>query len=192
MDDVLNTLDTYARTFKFIDVSEVVKPEVRVDGMSKYTENSFGYTFWYPSDWTVSEIAVQNENKYKGGLVKKTLKISKGVRSVYIDQFYSNVLPIEEIDNKVPAKVSKNTMGGLRILNGSHPFFSNKIIQLNSTIYLIVETAFDKNNNDYMDLLYGLVGTIGATDPSVATAVNEYDQIGAIQYEKDEYKGVSQ
>jgi hypothetical protein len=230
-------MDTIAQTFKFIDPSTVVPPLVQVSGMSKYTENSFGYTFWYPSDWTVSQVAVQNPNKYGGGVVEKTLEISNGTRSVYIDQFHSNGLSIEEANNEtipgvtfvndidivysfdptldewvvnfptgssvgnpnsrawtdanpqgtknpVPANVSNNTMGGLHILAGAQPFYSDNIIPLSADNFLVVSTAFSANNNDYLTLLGGLVDTIGATNPKVATPIGPYDQINAIQQEK--------
>lgn len=95
----LDEMDKIAQTFKFISASQVVKPTVQVDGMSKYTESSFGYTFWYPNTWIVSEVGVQNQNMYGNGVVQKTLKISNGVKTVYIDQFHSNGRSIEDTNS---------------------------------------------------------------------------------------------
>lgn len=94
-----DAMDKIAQTFKFIDPSQAVAPAVQVDGMSKYTESSFGYTFWYPNTWTVSEVGVQNPNMYGGGIVQKTLKISNGVKTVFIDQFHSNGRSIEDTNS---------------------------------------------------------------------------------------------
>ena len=47
---------------------------ISVPGMSRYTDSNFGFSFYYPSTWTVQNAAIKNN--YTGGTVEKTLTIT--------------------------------------------------------------------------------------------------------------------
>ncbi len=72
--------------------------KVAVAGMKEYTDSNFGFSFWYPSTWTVREGDIQDT--YSGGTVQKTLVVSpansdvRRVDAIVINEFYS---PTREI-----------------------------------------------------------------------------------------------
>jgi len=79
--------------------SNTVSTKITVNGMKQYTDSNFGFSFWYPSTWTVQETAMKGA--YAGGTVQKTLTIAPpsvpNVRNgdaITIDEFYS---PTREI-----------------------------------------------------------------------------------------------
>lgn len=69
---------------------------ISVAGMSKHADSNFGFSFYYPSSWTVQNSAARSS--YAGGDVQKTLTITppNGTTgdAVTIDEFYS---PTREI-----------------------------------------------------------------------------------------------
>lgn len=66
-------------------------PIINVAGMKQYTDSSFGFSFYYPTSWTVQNSATRNN--YAGGSVQKTLTIAPPGASngdaITIDEFYS-------------------------------------------------------------------------------------------------------
>lgn len=48
--------------------------KISVAGMKQYTDSNFGFSFWYPSSWTVQNGSIQDT--YVGGTVQKTLIVS--------------------------------------------------------------------------------------------------------------------
>lgn len=48
--------------------------KISVVGMKQYTDSNFGFSFWYPSSWTVQNGSMQDT--YVGGTVQKTLVVS--------------------------------------------------------------------------------------------------------------------
>jgi len=46
-----------------------------VSGMTEYTDSSFGFSFWYPSSWTVSQVAVVDSG-LSGATTTKSLEVS--------------------------------------------------------------------------------------------------------------------
>ena len=56
----------------------------------QYTDSSFGFSFWYPSDWQVAQVPVQNPSKYPGEMVEKQLNITGQQRVITIEEY---VLP---------------------------------------------------------------------------------------------------
>jgi len=81
--------------------------------------------------------------------------------------------------------VSNNTMGGLHIFSGAKRFGADSIIPLSASNFLVVST---NDGSGYSDQKY-LVNTITATDPSVATPVNQEQQTQTIQAESSAYIG---
>lgn len=60
-----------------------------VEGMSKYTDADFGFSFWYPNTWKVSKMNISNKNLYQGGEVRDALSISDGTSTVTIEKVSS-------------------------------------------------------------------------------------------------------
>ncbi len=80
---------------KSIDNSQ----SVSVSGMKQYTDSNLGFSFWYPSTWTVQNATIKNN--YFGGTIQKTLTITPPIASngwqsepITIDEFSS---PTREI-----------------------------------------------------------------------------------------------
>jgi len=72
---------------------ESVSQNVAVPGMSKYTDNEFGFSFWYSSGWSVLEDAPLDRivpTTYADGTLVKRLVISGGGRTLYIDEVHSD------------------------------------------------------------------------------------------------------
>lgn len=71
--------------------------KIAVAGMKQYTDSNFGFSFWYPSSWTVQNGSIQDT--YVGGTVQKTLVVSPDSNTprgdaIIINEFYS---PTREI-----------------------------------------------------------------------------------------------
>ena len=72
--------------------------KIAVAGMKQYTDSNFGFSFWYPSSWTVQNGSIQDT--YIGGAVQKTLVVAPSGSNVprgdaiTINEFYS---PTREI-----------------------------------------------------------------------------------------------
>jgi len=68
---------------------------ISIPDMSKYTDSDFGFSFWYPTTWTVQSTATKDN--YAGGTIQKTLTIAPSGTSgeaITIDEFSS---PTREI-----------------------------------------------------------------------------------------------
>src|SRR3989338_10798173 len=66
---------------------------ISVPGMSKYTDADFGFSFWYPSGWTLVDTPVLSHN-FEGGKVIKHLEFTDAstpyARRISIDEFYTS------------------------------------------------------------------------------------------------------
>ena len=85
------TLNKMLSTFKFTPPSKVA-----VSGMQQYTDSNFGFSFWYPSSWQVTQARVQNQNKYPGGTISNQLNVSNGKNLVTIEEFSSPAFSITD------------------------------------------------------------------------------------------------
>ncbi|HUO56090.1 MAG TPA: PKD domain-containing protein [Candidatus Paceibacterota bacterium] len=169
-----------------------------VPGMNKYTDSSFGFSFWYPSGWTISEIYFGEKTgdlTYYLNPDVKHLILSNGTTSIEIGENTSQYgIPTMECptcmesiyfdsdtgqwmdhneDRRFDADVSKNTMGGLHI-------FFDYAVPLSATNY--VSVLSDGNlDGDF------LINTIVATNPAVAIPVPTSQQLATIQTEASAY-----
>jgi hypothetical protein len=69
---------SYSEAFTVVSPTVQTQP-VSVPGMSEYTDSNFGFSFWYPSGWTVQPQAVSNANAYSyysSGTIQKELLVS--------------------------------------------------------------------------------------------------------------------
>jgi len=84
----------------------------------------------------------------------------------------------------VTANVSTNTMGGLHLLRGNARFGDDFIIPLSAKNFLVVSSVQAGTIQEGL-----LAKTITATDPSVATPINQVGQVQIIQAELSAYTG---
>jgi hypothetical protein len=228
-------LGTYIATvYRHLPTTEIGSTTVTVTGtaagMSHYIDPSFGFSFWYPTSWTVTPETVtslDHNGWFQGGLIVKEFNVhgTQPSSGVTIQEFHSSGLSITElgqtksanpvgVDQKyffdpsvhawmyenltetpsgsrapgtiTAADVANNTMGGLHIFFGAKRFGSENIIPLSATDFLVVSS----NAPTSPDQKY-FVNTISATDPSVATPVNQTEQVQTIQAEASAYADVS-
>lgn len=64
-----------------------------VEGMSKYVDSTFGFSFWYPTGWEVSEVQ-SKELGYGEGSIVKTLQLTGDDQRLTISELTSPTLSI--------------------------------------------------------------------------------------------------
>lgn len=181
---------------------------VSVPGMQKYTDNDFGFSIWLPNTWTMTKQTsanMLNASGYQGGTLSAAWDFSGSVAG-RIDEYYSPNRSISVAaavgmgstyyytlyfdttthtwmqtfnGQTTAADVSNNTMGGLHMIsvpNGLGAY----IVPLSAHNFLIIHSE----GRDYLD---GIIKTILATDPSVATPVNTGTQTQTVQAEYNNY-----
>ena len=77
-------------------VTSASSSQVAVNGMQEYTDSGFGFSFWYPENWTVASALVQNPNKYPGGVIMKQINITSGSRLITVEEFSSPTFSITD------------------------------------------------------------------------------------------------
>jgi len=180
---------------------------ISVPGMSKYTDADFGFSFWYPSGWTLVDTPVLSHN-FEGGKVIKHLEFTDAstpyARRISIDEFYTSSSSITDYwrvgfikhyfddsrqqwmihdhsdgDSIHPVDIKIHTMGGLPIFES----YQRNIVPLTINNFIIVSGTAPNL------LLQALAKTIISTDSSLATPISVSEQIKVIQAEKDAYAG---
>jgi len=68
-------------------VSTQTQSSFAVAGMTKYTDADFGFSFWYPSSWTVTQKSVSNATSYGSGTIQKVLQINPSQGTPNYDGF---------------------------------------------------------------------------------------------------------
>jgi hypothetical protein len=79
---------------------------IAVNGMTKYTDTNLGYSFWYPSNWTVTTVSSGGISALSGGSVTQTLDIGSANDStdgVIVQDFVSTGKTITDSSNCGPA-----------------------------------------------------------------------------------------
>ncbi len=208
--------------------NQTVTSSISVQGMSKYTDSNFGFSFWYPSQWKVSELAVTNPTEdgwFQDGSVVKIFSVTDPNdknNGITIKEFYSPISSITElgrtksaspvgVDQKyyfdtnlhlwmyenitedihrlagtiTPADISQNTMGGLHIFSGAVRFGGDSIVPLSAKNFLVISP----NNITGVIRQDELVNTVVASNPAVATPVNNESQVQIVQKEATAYLG---
>ncbi len=67
---------------------------ISVSGMTKYTDSDFGFSFWYPSGWSVSSQSI-DVTMFGGGTVSKQLVITGGKGKITL---YEHASPARSIE----------------------------------------------------------------------------------------------
>lgn len=190
---------------------------VSATGMSQYTDSNFGFSFWYPSGWTVNQVGPTMQ-RFSGGQVTKELSIaSPHGRSITLDEvvFPSDSLTtgdagcvatyaFDAVSSGWTQTVSNcdgatNTPtpyrpSGVTTMGGLITFASQEGL---STVFRIVPLSWSsarkslvitgENTGFNRGQEIPLVNTVVATDPSVATPLSTAQQTTTIQAEKDAY-----
>ncbi len=99
-------VDAVARSFKFIDSG------VSVPGMSKYTDTTFGFTFWYPSTGIVKQIAVPKD--YSSGMY--------GTQTTVVNRISAPDMLIDEVSSPSMSVLSDVDAGCCGSLTNSYFF----------------------------------------------------------------------
>ncbi|HEV7449539.1 MAG TPA: hypothetical protein VGP13_03320, partial [Candidatus Paceibacterota bacterium] len=177
-----------------------VSATMAVPGMSKYTDTEFGFSFWYPSEWTVSRygstgggqitqlytLTDPSNRKIADINEAPTTYLDRWINSSTMERFYFDKETHTWMQDIIgtassSADVSVNTMGGLHMLSWSFvPATKSLIVPLAASRFIDVESANGTN-------ITLLAKTIMATDPSVATPISQAQQQATIQAEKDAY-----
>ena len=53
---------------------------ISVAGMQKYTDSNFGFSFWYPSSWTVQQVSPKF-NPFSGGTVNQVITVGSSINT---------------------------------------------------------------------------------------------------------------
>ncbi len=199
----LEEMAKIVQTFKFVN-------PVQVEGMSKYTDADFGFSFWYPSSYNVTsvtgsgKIAVKGNGKeidiqkvfspdlnYKihvgacGTCDSKTYYFDT-VKHLWMLSVYMGATDAPASGGQ-PADISNNTMGGLHIFSGQNKDL-NKIVPLSARNFLSISDTAGWNGAPNEDAkLVSLTKTILATDPSVGVPWSPALQTQTILDEKSAF-----
>ncbi len=184
-----------------------------VPGMSKYTDSNEGFSFWYPSSWTVTQaqqipitdairLLVSSPDQQEAFYIDEvypskliTTQDAACLLSIFFDtttaewmQQTSNCNAPAGLANGVsnpaqPANISSNTMGGLHEFTAGGPGTTQTIVPLSASSFVSIETF---GNDNYGSQKY-LADTIVATNPAVAIPVSTAQQTATIQAEASAY-----
>lgn len=158
---------------------------ISVPGMSKYTDADFGFSFWHPSGWKITQgwgtpYGPNGDQNVKKRVLVKSSQTSDDPIVFSVDIVYS---PDGSTPNMVKDAVfdkTSQTMDGLPISN--LVAYTNYLIRLNANYYLYVAPEDGTDATPF-------VKTIVATDSAIATPVSIAEQIKIIQAQKDAYAG---
>ena len=64
-----------------------------VPGMSRYTDSTFGFSFWYPSSWRAGEVPPIQTNQF-GGSVENQIQISDGNTTIDLYDVQANTITL--------------------------------------------------------------------------------------------------
>ena len=79
---------------------------VSVSGMQQYTDSNFGFSFWYPSNWTIQQPSSSQYIAISGGTINRTIVIgptNDPSNSIAIQQFASSGMGITDSSAAGPA-----------------------------------------------------------------------------------------
>ncbi len=80
------TFYAYERAHNSAYNGAVYNTQVSVSGMRKYSDDFFGFSFWYPDGWRVNVVSPEKPNNYSGGIVARQLDVVNGERKITIEE----------------------------------------------------------------------------------------------------------
>jgi hypothetical protein len=188
---------------------------VSVPGMSQYTDKDFGFSFWYPNNYVVSEVPVTSPSQYQDGLVVKQLIVAM----VGDTNLVHNAVSIREYTSPDSKVLVQSDCAKFACTPALYYFDKTTHTWMFSTedpdtLQLGLSATADVSDNTMGGLhifrsktiplsahnfvtigtwtgagIYGqlLAKTVTATDPSVATPVSQDQQIATIKAEQQAY-----
>jgi hypothetical protein len=205
--------DTPTSTVTTTPIKPTDNPAVAVAGMAKYTDSSLGYSFWYPTNWTVTATAIPTN----GGNIQDATTVAMlsvgpkgGDTEISIQEVKSTTRTVTDTGGAGPIgpityffdTTSHLWMTKSSIADGVTSITKPADITRNSMggLHLFGGTSrFDSNiipltANNFVIIkdtgvhnATALAKTVVAIDPSVATPVSAKEQVAVIQAEKTEY-----
>jgi hypothetical protein len=191
--------------------------DLAVEGMSKYTDKDFGFSFWYPSDWKITEtpLTSENINSFPGGVVEKWLSVGQpgGVMIAEIYSKYGSITDTGDAGPFGPIKYFFNSQDHAWMVAWPQGGYEGGPASTATTtadvskntmggLHMLGGTSrFDStvvplSAHNFLFIHDGgganarlLTSTITATDASVATPLSGAEQVKVIQAEKDAYAG---
>ncbi len=104
-DDITGTTSNSVSSTIVATSSQATQASIVVPHMTQFTDSTFGFSFWYPSSWTVTQEPVGSADDngwFQGGTVVKRLNVfgpelPSGAEGVTIEEFHSAGLSITEL-----------------------------------------------------------------------------------------------
>jgi hypothetical protein len=193
-----------------------IKPisTISVAGMTEYTDSSFGYSFWYPSNWTVTTpVNPPFGVQLQGVTVVATLGLQPAGQtypSIQIKEARSTTRSITDTGGAGPigpitfffdptthlwmttsnietgsTDITKPANISINTMGGLHMFGGTS--RFDTTIIPLSADDFVVVDDGGGANATALAKTVVATDPSVATPVSTAGQTTTIQAEKEAY-----
>lgn len=184
---------------------------VIVAGMSKYTDQDFGFSFWYPNSWTIQPPPSRQYIGLSGGAVVKTIvvgPVNDPSNSIAIQEFVSSDMSITDNSSCGPAEGCSESLTYffdaathtwmsqrhapnatpltvfINTMGGLHLLGGNARFGDDYIIPLSAKNFLVVSSVEAGTIQEGLFAqTITATDPSVATPANTDQQIKTIHTE---------
>jgi hypothetical protein len=202
--------DSMLQSFKFTDSSSVSVP-----GMSKYTDKDFGFSFWYPSNWSVTAVSVGNSVQYSGGKIMKRLQVTGGNQenNIEVDEiiFPSDSVTVPDAgcmatyysDSNAPQGWMEKIFGcdqpestdpytQYLTMGGLLPLFTQEGLSTQSWIVPLSKTSAKKallvTPMGHSALLGSLVSTLESTDPKVSPPISTEELNRYLNSEKEAFE----
>jgi hypothetical protein len=84
------------QSFTFTDGASAESGATEVQGLKKFTDAAFGFSFWYPASWDLEQTAVFDSTTYPDGVVKKKISLSHDQDGIQIEEFESPLRSITD------------------------------------------------------------------------------------------------
>ncbi len=196
-------------------VTTSTSSNISVHGMQQYTDTDFGFSFWYPSGWQITEVS--NPYSNYGGPARKAIKVTNAsaTKTVVVTEVTTDRVVVPGItmsalstmyqfdasrhtwmatktDDFQLADTSVNSMGGLHMF-ATGSIVAAYVMPLTAHNFLVFSVTdgngFALEGGDNGSFTAPLIKTIVATDAMVATPVSAAEQIATIEAEKAAYAG---
>jgi hypothetical protein len=195
---------------------QTTPPVVAVAGMKEYTDSSFGFSFWYPSTWSVT---VPVNPPFGAQLQDATVVATLGLQpigqtypDIIIKEAHSTTRTITDTGGAGPIgpityyfdasshlwMTSSDVTGqdfnvpaniSINTMGGLHMFAGTS--RFDTSIIPLSADNFVVIGDGGGANATAVAKTVVATDPSVATPVSAEDQITTIQAEKESFESTN-
>ena len=200
-----------------LTIRSTAQTTLSVSGMSKYIDTDFGFSFWYPSGWTVTKSSTMSSVDIRDAEYKEKLFVSNGKGDTVVVAVFSSTnrsitdsggagpfgpvryyfdpnthlwMKVGQPDGAPSEFINATTTANVSIRTMGGLYMLAGTTRYNTSIIPLSAQNFVVVNDDS-----GLPGggarnlarTIVALDPSVATALSVAEQIVIIKAEADAF-----